>query len=245
MLTKITLTTLTILLLIGCANSLFKDSYKEVVIEKQAWMEKNLDVNKFRNGDAIALVNTEENWGKAIHDKKPAMCYYNFDIANADKYGALYNWYAVNDSRGLAPEGWRIPTDKDWENLISNLEGEKFAGPKLKSTVGWSRNGNGNNESGFNAYPSGLIDGHKNNSDSYVYTETPLVIFKTPVKSSLFSKEKTCASFWSSTETYPKVVYNVTLYYFDYLKISNAKYDSSGIVDDTYYGRSVRCIKNY
>jgi hypothetical protein len=84
------------------------------------WMPNNLNVSKFRNGDPVPEVKTEEEWEKAGNNKQPAWCYYNNDAKNGKKHGRLYNWYAVNDSRGLAPEGWHIASDKEWNNFPGN-----------------------------------------------------------------------------------------------------------------------------
>ena len=78
-------------------------------------------------------------------------------------YGILYNWYAINDSRGLAPIGWRIPSEKEWKDLIDSLGGPDFAGVKLKSQTRWNNDGNGNNASGF----SGLPGGYRNEKGVY------------------------------------------------------------------------------
>lgn len=130
-----------------------------ITIGKQVWMTKNLDVSTFRNGDPIPQAKTAEEWKKAELEGIPAWCYYDNKKKNGKKYGKLYNWYAVNDPRGLAPVGYHVPTDTDWWQLNEYLEGEFEAGKKLKSTDGWQMNegkmGNGTNESGFNGLPSG------------------------------------------------------------------------------------------
>src|SRR3989338_8108735 len=81
----------------------------EVQIGGQTWMAENLNVESFRNGDPIPEVKSAEEWEKVGKRKKPAWCYYDYTSANGTKYGKLYNWYAVNDPRGLAPDGWHIP----------------------------------------------------------------------------------------------------------------------------------------
>jgi uncharacterized protein (TIGR02145 family) len=135
---------------------------KEVSIGKQVWMSENLNVNKFRNGDPIPETKTEEEWKKAGENGEPAWCYHKNNPDNGDRYGKLYNWYAVNDSRGLAPEGWKIPSDEDWIRLTDFLGGESVAGTIMKSTDFWADNdgesGNGTNESGFSGLPGGLRD---------------------------------------------------------------------------------------
>ncbi|MEY3085574.1 MAG: hypothetical protein RL037_1754 [Bacteroidota bacterium] len=118
-----------------------EDTPMEVTVEKQVWMTQNLNVDKFRNGDPIPIAKTDEDWEKAGTDGKPAWCYYDNDPKNGIKYGKLYNWYAVNDSRGLAPAGWHIPTDAEWTILSDYLGGEDAAGTKMKSTSGWENYG--------------------------------------------------------------------------------------------------------
>lgn len=117
----------------------------EVIIGAQVWMTKNLEVTTFRNGDPIPQAASDEAWELAGKNKQPAWCY------NGEHYGKLYNWYAVNDPRGLAPEGWHIPTDQEWEALVKAL-GEN-PGKKMKSTWGWHDKGNGTNSSGFSGLP--------------------------------------------------------------------------------------------
>ena len=73
-------------------------------------MSKNLNVSRFRNGEIIFEAKTIEEWEKAGENKTPAWCYYNNNPTNGAKYGKLYNWYAVNDIRALAPKGWHIPS---------------------------------------------------------------------------------------------------------------------------------------
>jgi uncharacterized protein (TIGR02145 family) len=113
-----------------------KGPVKGVAIGTQTWTVKNLDVATFRNGDQIPQAKTDEEWKAAGDNKQPAWCYYDNKVANGTKYGKLYNWYAVNDYRGLAPAGWHVPTDAEWKVLIKSLGDD--AGKKMKSTLGWS-----------------------------------------------------------------------------------------------------------
>jgi uncharacterized protein (TIGR02145 family) len=137
------------------------ERFKEVKIGDQVWMEKNLNVVCFRNGDTIPEAKTEEEWQLAGSTKRPAWSYYDNNIENGKKYGKLYNWYAVTDPRGLAPEGWHVATYDDWMKLIITVEGplspsnENHVAKKLKSKTDWSENGCGTNETGFNALPGG------------------------------------------------------------------------------------------
>lgn len=128
---------------------------KEVTIGDQVWMAENLNADKFRNGDSITHAITKEAWKQAGENEHPAWCYYDNDPSNGKKYGKLYNWYAVNDPRGLAPKGWHVPSDQEWTTLTDHLGGEDVAGTKMKSSRGWYNDGNGTNESGFSALPGG------------------------------------------------------------------------------------------
>ncbi len=126
-----------------------------IVIGTQTWSVANLNVSTFRNGDSIPQARSNKEWEVAGQTGKPAWCYYNNDPANGVKYGKLYNWYAVNDPRGLAPEGWALPADSDWATLTYFLGGPASAGNKMKSISGWSDGNNGTNESGFTGLPGG------------------------------------------------------------------------------------------
>ena len=114
-----------------------KGPIKGVAIGTQVWTTKNLDVATFRNGDAIPQAKTDEEWEAAGDNKQPAWCYYDNKASNGTKYGKLYNWYAVNDYRGLAPAGWHVPTDYEWTVLSTFLGGDDVA-KKMRSTSGWS-----------------------------------------------------------------------------------------------------------
>jgi uncharacterized protein (TIGR02145 family) len=135
-----------------------KSPSKEVTIGEQVWMAENLNVSTFRNSDPIPQTKTNEEWEKAGENQQPAWCNYDNDPANGTKYGKLYNWYAVNDSRGLAPVGYHIPSDAEWTKLTDFLGGDRVAGTKMKSKSGWKENGNGTNKSGFSGLPGGSRD---------------------------------------------------------------------------------------
>jgi uncharacterized protein (TIGR02145 family) len=128
---------------------------KEVKIGNQVWMLENLDVENFRNGDSIPQAKTAEEWENAGKNNEPAWCYYDNDGSNGAKYGKLYNWYAVNDPRGLAPEGYHIPSNTELSELTDSLGHENVSGTKMKSISGWYESANGNNSSGFSALPGG------------------------------------------------------------------------------------------
>ena len=130
------------------------NEYKTVKIGSQEWTAENLNVEHYRNGDVIPQVQDKEEWKKLTTG---AWCYYNNDSANGKIYGKLYNWFAVNDPRGLVPEGWHVPRDAEWTKLTDNLGGEEVSGGKLKATTLWQRPNTGaTNESGFAALPGGV-----------------------------------------------------------------------------------------
>ena len=132
-------------------DSVIVTTLKEVTIGNQVWTSKNLDVSTYRNGDDIPLEEGYENWNNLTTG---AWCYYENKTGKGSTYGKLYNWYAVNDPRGLAPKGYHIPTDAEWTILTTYLGTDAAA--KMKSTTGWNEDGNGTNESGFAGLPGGF-----------------------------------------------------------------------------------------
>lgn len=142
------------LLLISC-NILTYPKPNYIKIGTQTWSVSNLQVNHFRNGDAILEAESDEAWVKAGSDSKPAWCYFNNDSTLENTYGKIYNWFAVNDTRGLADSGWHIPSDAEWNGLIDILGGPDSAGSKMRSKQGWNNEANGNNSSGFTGLPAG------------------------------------------------------------------------------------------
>lgn len=214
-----------VLISAGCGNK------EEVKIGSQVWMLKNLDVGKFKNGDPIPEAKTNAEWIKAGNNKQPAWCYYENNVSNGEKYGKLYNWYAVNDPRGLAPEGWHIPSDKEWNELTDYLEGitkenkldtipknwcVELVGGKLKATTLWkSPNEGATNSSDFTAFPGG----NRNFFGNYY-----CIIGQDGV-------------FWSSSEFNDDYVWNRLLSHDNSDLLRNINSKESGL--------SVRCIRDY
>jgi uncharacterized protein (TIGR02145 family) len=126
--------------------------YHTVTIGTQIWMVENLKTTKFNDGTAIPLVTN--HWGNL---STPGYCWYYDTNYFKNPYGALYNWFAVNTGK-LAPKGWHIPTDAEWDILITYLGGEDIAGGKMKETdtTHWIGNVGADNSSGFTALPGGL-----------------------------------------------------------------------------------------
>jgi len=132
-------------------------------IGNQWWMTENLKVTHYQNGDSILNVTSASEWENLTTG---AHCNFANDKTHVSTYGTLYNWYTLTDSRGIAPIGWRVPTDEDWKELemylgMSQADADKedqYRGNisgKLKATSGWNGGGNGTDESGFNALPAG------------------------------------------------------------------------------------------
>ena len=88
--------------------------YKTEKIGKQWWMTENLKVTRFSNGDSIRIISNNNEWSKL---RSAGYCNYGDDTSNVAVFGRLYNWYAVNDNRNLAPEGWHVASDEDWQQL--------------------------------------------------------------------------------------------------------------------------------
>lgn len=139
-------------------GELVETSSSVVKICNQIWMTRNWDGTTFRNGDTIPEVTDGTTWAALT---TPAWCYYNNDPANGAIYGKLYNWYAVNDPRGFAPFGWRVPIEDDINDLVSCLGSLSVVGGKMKqtgTTLWTAPNTGATNESGFTALPSGSRD---------------------------------------------------------------------------------------
>ncbi len=154
-------------------------NYDNITIElgNQKWMNKNLDVGKYRNGDTIPEAKTTEDWAKYSKLGLGCWCFYRFDHEKGRKFGKLYNWFAINDSRELAPIGWHIPGDKEWDELQETVGNDGYGSPRLKSSEEWNPNAvptlggvefrevnktKGTNETGFTALPGGYCDGNGN-----------------------------------------------------------------------------------
>ena len=144
--------------------------YETVVIGNQTWMKSNLNVSKYKDGTPIPEVTDPVEWAKLTTG---AWCYYDNDPENGKLYGKLYNWYAVNDKRGLAPTGTSIPTDVEWTTLTKFIGSE--AGEKMKH-VDWSSDLKVANSSGFTGLPGGICisngDFHLIGDYSYWWSST-------------------------------------------------------------------------
>lgn len=146
------------------------NTYSTAAIGSQVWMAENLRTTKYRDGSAIPEVTVNAAWqGLSIG----TWCNYGNYSGNNATFGKLYNWHAVNDARGLCPQGWHVPTDAEWKTLettlgmlasevnITGYRGDaQNVGGKLKSTIDlWEPPNDGaTNSSGFAGLPGGFRD---------------------------------------------------------------------------------------
>jgi len=198
--------------------------YPTVNIGSQTWMQKNLNVSKYKNGDIIPQVTNATQWAGLTTG---AWCWWNNDSATyAVKYGKLYNWYAVNDPRGLAPEGWHIPKSFEWNRMTKYLDptvdtvcsyycwSGSSIGNNMKNNSGWNNGGNGANTSGFSALPGG----YRSDLGSFEYVGYH-------------------GCWWSSADVDTSVIWSRFLFY-DYSVIDlDSRYNKK-------HGISVRAIQN-
>jgi uncharacterized protein (TIGR02145 family) len=139
--------------------------YETVIIGTQWWMAENLKVTKYRNGEDIPKVTDGPTWAGL---STGAYCEYGNDTGNVATYGRLYNWFAIDDSRKIAPTGWHVPTESEIQALYNYLGGKLVAGGKLKEigTTHWvSPNDGATNETGFTGLPGGARD----SDGSFIY----------------------------------------------------------------------------
>lgn len=208
------------------------NTYQTAKIGNQIWMAENLIVTHYRNGDAIPNVTSKTEWKNLLIG---ALCNCDNDEIHVATYGRLYNWYAVNDSRNVAPEGWHVPSDEEWKELEMYLgmsqsetdtagwrgtnEGGKL---KEKGRNHWRNPNTGStNESGFSALPGGYRDADGSFGNLFGYN---------------FSYTGFLACFWTSTECNSDQAW--------YRALSN---DHSGISRSRSrkkYGYSIRCVRD-
>jgi uncharacterized protein (TIGR02145 family) len=192
--------------------------YNSNRIGTQTWMTENLRTTKYADGSSIPYITDNSSWSTL---SSPAYCWYSNDEASYKiKYGALYNFYAVdaasNGGRNICPDGWHVPTNDDWNRLITFLDGVDVGGSYLKEagTANWQDpNSGANNATGFTALPGGLRGVY----GPYFYIGTS-------------------GSWWSSTPYDSSSSWFCDLYY-QGTAIGHTWTHST-------YGFSVRCIQN-
>jgi uncharacterized protein (TIGR02145 family) len=195
--------------------------YKTVLINNKVWMAENLRTKKYNDNSDVTNITDGAAWAALTTE---AYCWYgNDETTNKPLYGALYNWYAVNNGN-LCPTGWHVPTDAEFKALeifLGMTQTEADAGSwrgtsqgvQLKSAAGWTA-GNGTNVSGFTALPGG-----------YRY-----------YGNGSFQGVGTIGYFWSSTTDTPER---------SFMRQLDSTHDGVERANaDNKAGKSVRCIKN-
>ncbi|HQO10685.1 MAG TPA: fibrobacter succinogenes major paralogous domain-containing protein [Clostridiales bacterium] len=199
----------------GTVTDIDGNVYNTIGIGGQIWMAENLKVSHFRNGEEVPEVSDYTGWYNTF---TAARCSYDNNPANSTVYGYMYNWYAVKDSRNIAPVGWHVPSDDEWDELIDWIGGEANAGVKLKETGfdHWNYPNEGaSNETGFTALPGGWRINMGNFFDLNIR-----------------------GYWWASTNEYlPSSFAYANCLYNDSLK-------SDGLAVIKQFGLSVRCVKN-
>jgi uncharacterized protein (TIGR02145 family) len=199
----------------GTVTDVDGNTYQTVTIGTQVWMAGNLKVTHYRNGIAIPNDTDGTTW---VTLTTGAYSDYDNDSNNVATYGRLYNWFAVADSQNIAPVGWHVPTDADWQQLANYLGGDAVAGGKLKDTgtAHWiAPNTGATNESGFSGLPGGYRPYANNGAYQYLYNY---------------------AYFWSSTAS------TASSGLARYLSYSSAALN--GPAANKNFGFSVRCVKD-
>jgi uncharacterized protein (TIGR02145 family) len=186
--------------------------YHSIMIGTQTWMIENLNVTHYRNGLPIQNLSDSISWGK---DTTGAFCDYNNSKANTAIYGHLYNWFAIKNSSIIAPLGWHVPSQTEWETLVDFLGGSKASGKlKANDTIHWhSPNVDVSNSSGFTALPGGL-----RNSQGTFYSLGDI------------------SSFWTSTPYEESFAFRA--------EMLNFAYGVCDCYSNRRCGYSIRCIKD-
>jgi len=197
--------------------------YHTVTIGTQVWTLENLETTRYLNGDTIPEIISVHDWSNQTIG---AQCIYDNNTELGYSYGRLYNWYAVNDSRKIAPKGWHIPTEVEWSTLenylVNHLGYSGSAAKALAANTNWTQfdavNAVGNdlsknNSSGFTALPGG---------NRYWTGE--------------YDDVGDIGCWWSSTESEPTSAWSRGIYfYYDIVSRNSSKKE---------YGLSIRCIKD-
>lgn len=211
--------------ILGFTDSRDSLTYRVVRIGNQIWMAENLKTKLYQNGQ---LVEDGSPVGDYSSEFEPKYWFnYYDDTSNTQTYGLLYTWYVVDDSRLIAPQGWHVPTDREWNDMQINLGmnpiyidivgiSENFTSELLKESgeLHWNSPNIATNESGFSALPGG----YRRRIDKD------------------FSYLGTRAHFWTSSAADSEQAW--------YRSMSNESPHLTRSYNFKNYGFSIRCIKN-
>ncbi len=212
------ITTLSCLRAEGADRAVDIDGHGYNTVSKggKVWMRDNLNVSRYRNGDEITQAETREEWLDAAAKGEGAWCYYNNDKAKGKTYGRLYNWFAVNDPRGIAPVGWHVPSREEWDNLATALAGVALPGRKKSPALKvWH-------------YPSASVD------NAIHFNAVPGGIRETEDDAFRFIGEE--AFFWSASEATPAFA--------SYAQFNFENSEIKLFLQEKREGISVRCIRD-
>lgn len=168
-----------------------RNIYNTIQIGSQCWMQSNLKVTRYRNGNPIATGLDNKDWNTT---QAGAYSFFNNLPQHDATYGKLYNGFAVSDGRRICPQGWHIPSDAEWSTLVDHLKGASGAGGRMKTTTGWkSPNAGADNSSGFSALPGGFRspEGYciSLGIDAYFWSSTAIGFSDAWVRGLNFNKE--------------------------------------------------------
>jgi uncharacterized protein (TIGR02145 family) len=200
----------------GTVTDIDGNVYNTVIIGDQVWMAENLKVTHYRNGDEIPTGYSNNDWTSLSIG---AYAVYSDNSANEVTYGNLYNWYAVDDSRNIALEGWHVPTDNDFQDLTLYLD-KDTAGSKLAGRADLWHDGDLENNSEFGTSGFTALPGGYRSSSSGTYNGMG-----------------DRGYFWSSTEYGSNIAWYRLLYYYDSEVDRNREGSKNG-------GFSVRCVRD-
>ncbi len=134
----------------GSITDIDGNTYKTITIGNQTWMAENLRVTRFRNGEAIPI--------KTINDTiNESISIYQCEHLNPEVYGRMYSWYAATDNRNICPEGYHLPSEEEFNTLISYLGGSTGSKMKEVGSTHWDLTNSATNESGMTALPTGYL----------------------------------------------------------------------------------------
>ena len=133
-------------------NDVDGNTYTTIKIKDQLWFESNLKTTRYTNGDKILKTKKASKW--VNYDTLPQYMQHKLKNDNS----IYYNWYVINDKRGVCPSGWKVPSQKDFNELILSLGGSEKAGLKMKNLIAWGDTTKYNETNLFNAIPTGFVE---------------------------------------------------------------------------------------
>ena len=210
---------------VGDVNDIDGNLYHTITLGTQVWMVENLKTTSFRDGSAIPNVTDNAPWAYNATTTTPAYCDYNNNPANSAVYGRLYNLFAMNDVRGIAPVGWHVPSFSEWNTLFLYLGGWNIAGGRMKETglTHWlTPNTGADNSSGFTGVGTG----------DRAWSAT-----------GVFSPLQMRSSLWSSSSSYTSGSANLFVAYLVYNSASTSM-TAGTIGGGQNFGFGIRCIKD-